>query len=172
MPTCAVTRRVALSGFGALAVLSGCPARRAAAAQSPLRFRDIRVDVWRLRASAGDQTADWVEDELPPDLARAFAPYMAPAERDGATLLARVDTLDLGGAGGARGSGRGAVDSIEGILILEGARGGLAAKTPLRAIASYQPDAVDQALSEEGFHQRVSALAQAFAGGASRELGF
>jgi hypothetical protein len=135
-----------------------------------VRFRDIRVDVRRLRASAGDQTADWVEEDLPKDLARALAPYMAPVERSTATLLARIDNIDLGVAGGGRGAAGDSVDSIEGVLIVSGLRG-VAAQTPLRATASYQPNAVDQPLFEEAYHGRVSALAEAFAGWAPRQLG-
>jgi hypothetical protein len=169
MAICAVSRRAALLSLGAFAALSLGAVRRAAA-QTAVRFHDIRVDVWRLRGSAGDQTADWVEDDLPRDLAKALAPYMAPAGRNGATLLARIDNLDLGVAGGARGSG-GTLDSIEGVLIVSGPRGGLAAETPLRATASYQPSAVDQPLFEDAYHGRVIALASAFAGSAPRRLG-
>jgi hypothetical protein len=166
----AVSRRAALLSLGGLSVFSVGSIRRARA-ENALRFRDIRIDVWPLRASAGDQTADWVEEDLPKDLARALAPYMAPAERNGATLLARIETIDLGVAGGGRGAG-GSVDSMTGVLIVRGARGGLAAaQTPLRAIASYQPSAVDQPLFEEAYHWRVTALAEAFAGSAPHELG-
>jgi hypothetical protein len=136
-----------------------------------VRFRSIRVDVWRLRAGAGDPTADWVEEELPKDLSRVLAPYMAPAERNGATLLAQIETIDLGVAGRGRSAGGGSVDSIEGVLIVNGPRSGLAAETPLRAIASYQPNAVDQPLFEEAYHGRVAALAAAFAGWTPRQLG-
>jgi hypothetical protein len=102
----AVTRRAALTSLGLFAIIeSGFvkPAR----AQKAVKFRDIRVDVWPLRGSAGDQIADWVEDELPRDLAQALAPYMAPAERNGATLLARIENIDFAppvgaGAPGAR----------------------------------------------------------------------
>ena len=136
-----------------------------------VRLRAIRVDVWPLRARAGDQTADWVEEDLPRDLARALAPYMAPTERNGATLLARIETIDFGVARGGRGSAGGSVDSIEGVLIVGGTRGGLAAQTPVRAIAPYQASAVDQPLFEEAYHRRVAALAKAFAGWAPHELG-
>jgi hypothetical protein len=162
-----VTRRAALSSLGAFAVLPIGVIRPARA--QPVRFRDIRVDVWPLRGSAGDQIADWVEDELPRDLAQALAPYMAPAERNGATLLARIENIDFGRAGGGRGSG-GSVDSIEGILSV-GSRSGLAARPLLRATASYQPNAADQALFEEAYHSRVAALVEAFAGWAPRQLG-
>ena len=167
MSISSVTRRAALSSLGLFAMIPPGLVRPARA--QPVRFRDIRVDVWPLRGSAGDQIADWVEDELPRDLARALAPYMAPAERNGATLLARIENIDFGGAGGGRGSG-GSVDSIEGILIV-GSRSGLAAGPPLRAVASYQPSAVDQPLFEEAYHSRVAALVEAFAGWAPRQLG-
>ena len=169
MSVSAITRRVALSGLGAFAAVSVSGLR----ARAPLvRFRDIRVDVWRLRGSAGDQTADWVEDELPKDLAQAMAPYMASAERAGATLLARIDNIDFGGggAGGGRGSG-GSVDSMDGVLIVSGLHGVVAAETVVRATASYQPNAVDQPMFEEAYHWRVAALAEAFAGRTPRQLG-
>jgi hypothetical protein len=164
-----VTRRAALLSLGAFAVvsLSGLPRARA---QKAVKFRDIRVDVWRLRADAGDATADWIEDELPKDLAQVLTPYMAPAERNGATLLARIETIDLGSSGGARGTG-GAIDSMDGVLIVSGPRGVIAAETPLRATASYEASAVNQSLFEEAYHRRVIALAEAFAGWAPRQLG-
>jgi hypothetical protein len=168
MSTGCVTRRGALRSLGGFAMILPrliTPAR----AQTAARFRDVRVDVWPLRGSAGDQIADWVEDELPRDLAHALAPYMAPAERNGATLLARIDTINFGGASAGRGSA-GSVDSIEGILIM-GSRSGRAAQTPLRATASYQASAVDQPLFEEAYHSRVAALVEAFAGWAPRQLG-
>jgi hypothetical protein len=164
-----VSRRALLTSLGVSPVLRVGGLRRAWA-QKAVRFRDIRVDVWRLRADEGDATADWIEEELPKDLARVLTPYMAPAERNGATLLARIETIDLGSSGGARGAG-GATDSMEGVLIVSGPRGVIAAKTPLRATASYLPNAVDQSLFEEAYHQRVIALAEAFAGWAPRQLG-
>jgi hypothetical protein len=169
MATSALSRRAVVLSLGALSLASAAAVGRAAA-QAAVRFRDIRVDVWRLRGSAGDQTADWVEDELPRDLAKALAPYMAPAERNGASLLARIDNVDLGVSGGARGSG-GTRDSIEGVLIVSGPRRGLAAETPLRATASYESSAVDQPMFEDAYHERVAALAEAFAGSAPRRLG-
>ncbi len=49
--------------------------------------------------------------------------------------------------------------------------GGIASVIPLRAIASYYPMAVDQALVERAYHGRIVTLAQTFAGWAPRELG-
>ena len=54
---------------------------------------------------------------------------------------------------------------------MKGPRGGVAADTPLSAISTYYPMAVDQALVERAYHGRVTALAQAFAGWAPRQLG-
>ena len=170
MSISALTRRTIFLSVGAFAGLCASGVRRARA-HEPLRFRDIRVDVSRLRASAGDPTADWVEEELPPDLDRALAAYLSPGRRDGATLVARIKTVNLGRSGGGTGPGGGSVDSIEGVLVVSGPRGGLAAETALRAIASYYPSAVDQPLFEQAYHSRVAALAEAFAGWTPRQLG-
>ena len=169
MSISALTRRTFLLGLGAFAGLSVSGARPARA-QQRVRFRDIRVDVSRLRASAGDPTADWVEQELPGDLMRALAPYLSPDRRDGATLVARIENVILGRSGGGTGPGGGSVDSIEGVLVVSGPLG-VASETPLRAIASYQPSAVDQPLFEQAYHGRVAALAEAFAGWTPRQLG-
>ena len=167
MPIGAVTRRTAFGNLGAFALLSA----RRALADPAFRFREIRVDVAPLRASAGDPTADWVEQELPEDLARALSAYLAPAQRNGATLLARIEDIDFGQSGGRGGASGGSQDSIQGVLIVGGPRAGIAPQTPLRAIAAYSPNAADQALIEEAYHGRVVALAQAFAGRAPGELG-
>src|SRR4249920_3904827 len=85
-----LTRRAALASLGGLvpAVVV-----RSALAQPNVRFRDIVVDVSPLRASMGDPTAAWVQQELPGALAQALAGYMAPGDRHGATLVARIDDL-------------------------------------------------------------------------------
>jgi hypothetical protein len=120
----------------------------------------------------GDPTAAWVEEALPGALAQALAPYMAPGDRSGATLIARIDYLYLGPGGGAGGFGfRRTQDTIVGTLTLRGPRGGVVASVPLRAIDSYFPMAVDQALVERALQGRVVTLAQTFAGWAPRELG-
>ena len=98
-----------------------------------------------------------------------MAPYLSPPARDGATLVARIDTVYLGRTTGGTGPGGGSIDAIVGALIVKGPRA--ATTIPLRAITSYHPSAVDQALVEEGYHARVAALAEAFAGWAPRELG-
>jgi hypothetical protein len=165
-----LTRRAALAAFGALALPTAL-AVRSGNAQAGVRFRNIVVDVSPLRASSGDPTAAWVQQELPGALAQALARYMAPGDRSGATLVARIDLIYLGPSSGGTGALGSTQDTIKGVLLVRGARGGVAADTPLRAIASYYPMAVDQALVEEAYHGRVTALAQAFAGWAPRELG-
>jgi len=165
-----LTRRAAIAGFGATAILS-IGAIRHALADSAIRFREIRVDVSLLRASAGDPTAEWVEQALPGRLSQALSAYLAPAQRNGATLLARIEDIDFDQSGGRRGAGGSSQDSIRGILIVGGEHAGVPPQTSMRAVAAYSPSAADQALVEESYHGRVLALAQAFAGQAPRELG-
>jgi hypothetical protein len=170
MSISALTRRAAMGNLGAFALLSVTTVTRSMADPS-LRFREIRVDVSPLRASAGDPTADWVEQALPENLTRALSAYLAPAERNGATLVARIQDVNFGQSGGRGGASGASPDSIRGVLIVGGPRAGIAAQTPLRASAAYSPSAADQALIEEAYHERVVALAQAFAGRAPGELG-
>lgn len=170
MPAIPLTRRAALAALGALA-LPPASGVQDADAQAGLRIRDIVVDVSRLRAWVGDPTAAWVEEELPGALAQALAGSMAPGDRSGATLVAEVDYIYLAPTSGGTGKLGAFQDTIEGALVIRGPRGGVASATPLRAIAFYQPMSVDATLVVEGFHGRVVALAQAFAGWAPRELG-
>ena len=165
-----LTRRAAVSGFAATAILSTGAVRRALA-QPAIRFREIRVDVSRLRASAGDPTAEWVEQALPGHLSQALSAYVAPAQRNGATLLARIEDIDFGQSGGRGGTSGASQDTMRGVLIVGGPHAGVPAQTSLRAVAAYSSGAADQALVEESYHGRVLALSQAFAGWAPRELG-
>jgi hypothetical protein len=164
-----LTRRAAIAALGAI-VLPALAETRSASAQPGLRIRAIKVDVSPIRASMGDPTAAWVEDALPEALAHALAPYMAPGDRSGATLVARIDTLYLGSSSGGPGFFRQTQDTINGTLLLKGPRG-VVAKAPLRAISFYIPMAIDQTLVERALQGRVTALAQTFAGWAPRELG-
>jgi hypothetical protein len=170
MAASAVTRRAALAAVGALALPP--VAVRSALGQPNVRFRAIVVDVSPLRATLGDPTAAWVQQALPGALAQALAGYMASGDRDGAILVARIDYIYLGPSSG--GGGRDAIptqDTITGTLEIKGPRGGVLSNVPVRAISSYFPMAVDQAVVEEAYYWRVVALAQAFAGWAPRELG-
>ncbi len=164
-----VSRRQALASIGAFAIASA--AARSALAQ-PIRFRDIRVDVSPLRANVGDPTAEWVQQALPQELARALAPYMSPGDRGGATLIARIDNIYLGpnATGGAQPSGSWP-DTMKGVVIVTGPRGQIADETPVRATAFYYPSPVDQALIAQAYYYRVVALARAFAGWVPKQLG-
>jgi hypothetical protein len=164
-----LTRRAALASLGALC-LPAMVEMPAALAQPGLRIRAIKVDVSPIRQSMGDPTAAWVQEALPGALAQSLAPYMAPGDRGGATLVARIDNLYLGPSSGGPGPFGSVQDTINGSLILRSSRG-VAANVPLRAISSYYPTPVDQTLVERALQGRVVALAQAFAGWAPRELG-
>ena len=166
-----MTRRAALTALGVV-LLPAIAEVRSATAQPGLRIRAIKVDVSPIRQSMGDPTAAWVEEALPGALAQSLAPYMAPGDRNGATLVARIDYLYLGPSSGGGGFGgfRRTQDTINGTLLLRGPRG-VVANVPLRAITSYFPMAIDQTLVERALEGRVTALAQAFAGWAPRELG-
>jgi hypothetical protein len=165
-----LTRRGVLAALGALVVPAMAQAPRAMA-QPGLRIRAIKVDVSPIRASMGDPTAAWVEEALPGALAQSLGPYIAPGDRNGATLIARIDYLYLGSSSGGPGFFNQTQDTINGTLLVKGPRGGVVANVPLRAISSYIPMAVDQALVERALQGRVVALAQAFAGWAPRQLG-
>jgi hypothetical protein len=164
-----LTRRAALVALGTVALPPAVV--RSALAQPNVRFRNIVVDVSPLRASAGDPTAAWVQKELPGALAQALAGYMAPGDRHGATLVARIDNLYLGPNSGGTGAWGASQDTINGTLLIKGPHGGVAASAPIRAITSYHPTPVDQPMRVESNYWRVVALAQAFAGWAPRELG-
>src|SRR5271156_1337479 len=98
-----LTRRAALAALGGLALPSALSVRTAHA-QAGVRFRNIVVDVSPLRASSGDPTAAWVQQELPGALAQALAGRMAPGDRGGATLVARIDFVYLGPSSGGTGA--------------------------------------------------------------------
>ena len=164
------TRRAVLAALGALA-LPAAIGVRSALAQPTVRFRDIVVDVSPLRVAMGDPTATWVQQELPGALAQALASYMAPGDRHGAILVARIDDLYLGPNSGGTGAWGASQDTMSGTLLIRGPRGGIAADAPIRATSWYHPMAVDQPLRVESNHWRVVALAQAFAGWAPRKLG-
>jgi hypothetical protein len=170
MSTPILTRRAALATLGALALPSAIGVE-SALAQPPIRFRAIEVDVAPLRANVGDPTAEWVQQTLPGALAQALAPYMAPGDRNGASLVARIDNLYLGPSSGGVEPGGSVPDWMAGVLLVRGPRGAVAAETPLRATSFYYPSPVDQALVVQANYDRVFQLARAFAGWAPRQLG-
>ena len=147
-------RRAAIAACGALAL--GTAMRRGALAQSRSGVGAIRVDVAPLRASAGDPTAAWVEQELPRELAQALSGRLTPK---GATLMVRVDSLTLGPNKDSR-----AWDNISGVVTV----GGVA--RPVRATSRYWASAVDLATVAQSNHARVSAATQALAYWVARDL--
>jgi hypothetical protein len=140
-------RRAAIAGCGAVALLTMM--QGAALAQSNLAVSAIRVDVAPLRASAGDPTANWVEQELPHQLAQALSGRLTPK---GATLIVRIDSLTIGPNKDSR-----AWDNISGVATIGGV------ERPVRATSRYWASAIDAATIAQSNHIRVSAAAQALA---------
>ena len=160
MPTHGFTRRAAIAACGAIALFIAVGSQ-SALAQSGLAVRNIRVDVSPLRASAGDPTATWVEQELPRRLAQALAGRLTPK---GATLLVRIDTLTLGPNSGATVHGGSSPDNIGGVATIGSTR------WPVRATTSYYASPIDQTMIDQSNHYRVSQLVQALAFWISRDL--
>ena len=170
MVASAMTRRGALAALGAFGLpLTG--AASSARAQSGLRFRGIVVNVEPLRALTGDPTAAWMDQALRQALPRVLAPYLAPGDRNGPILEVEIDWIYLAPSSGGPGPRGSAQDTIIGSFLVRGPMGGIESRIPLRAIASYYPSAVDQALVARAYHGRITTLAQVFAGWAPRELG-
>jgi hypothetical protein len=170
MVASAMTRRDALAALGAFG-LSLTGAASSARAQSGPRFRDIVVNVEPLRARDGDPTAAWMEQALAQALPRALGPHLAPGDRNAPILEAQIDWIYLAPSSGGPGPRGSAQDTIIGSFLVRGRQGEIESVIPLRAIASYYPSAVDQALVERAYHGRIVTLAQTFAGWAPRELG-
>ena len=147
-------RRAAIAACGAFALVTAM--RGGALAQSGPGVGAIRVDVAPLRASAGDPTATWVEQELPHELAQALSGRLTPK---GATLIVRVDSLTLGPNKDSR-----AWDNISGVVTI----GGIA--RPVRATSRYWASAIDGATIAQSNHARVSAAVQALAFWIARDL--
>lgn len=158
-----LTRRTVLT---TLIALAGAPSI-AVAALPPggLRFRDIRIDLAPLRASGNGDFADWVAAVLPGALRKSFAAYVAPGDRSGDTLVARVDEviigpLHSGGFGGSPVSD--AIDGIQGEGIVLGPRGQQIAAYPL--YSSVGADTyLNQPYQEDITRRRVQTLALSFA---------
>jgi len=145
-------RRAAIAVCGAFVLVAVSTSAAAPTQSAPA----VRVDVAPLRASVGDPTATWVEQELPRQLARA----LSGRTPNGAPLVVRVDSVALG----AMKDGW-AWDNISGVATVGGV------ERPVRATWRYQANAIDQALVVEGNHARVSAVVQALAFWIARDLG-
>jgi hypothetical protein len=153
------TRRAVIAACGAIA-FAIMAAGQNALALSSLAVRDIRVDVSPLRATAGDPTATWVEQELPRRLAQALAGRLTPR---GGTLIVRIDTLTLGPNSGATVHGGSSPDNIGGVATIGSTR------WPVRATTSYYASPIDQTMIEQSNHYRVSHLVEALASWISRD---
>ena len=116
----------------------------------------LAVDVAPLRASAGDPTATWVEQELPRQLAEALSGH---GTSKGGTLVVRVDSLTLGPNKDGR-----AWDNISGVATVGGV------ERPVRATSRYWASAIDPATIAQSNHTRVSAAVQALAFWIARDL--
>ena len=170
MSISAMTRRNALAALGAFG-LSLTGAASSARAQSGLRFSAIVVNVAPLRPLTGEPTASWMEQALVQALPRALGPHLAPGARGAPILEVQIDWIYLAPSPGGPGPRGSAQDTIIGSFLVRGRQGEIESEIPLRAIASYYPNAVDQALVARAYHGRIVALAQTFAGWAPRELG-
>jgi hypothetical protein len=111
-----------------------------------------------LRATAGEQTAAWVQHDLSVQLARALADRIAS---DGAQVTLRIDTLTLSSGIVDCGSSR---DRISGVKIIGGVQ------TPLQAATNYQPSPVDHVAIEQVSRDRVSQVVQALVFWVTRDL--
>lgn len=159
-----LTRRGALATFVGLAAaaLAACNAPQSAqpptgAAAPKTKIAAITVKSSDLAASSGDEIAAWVQTALPAELARSFAPDMAPGDPDAATLHVQISSVTLATVGGAAG----AIDGIRGEATLSG--GGTPISVELVATTTYFASPGDRTLQEAARRQRVNALLRAFA---------
>jgi hypothetical protein len=90
---------------GAFSILTAIAAQNALAQSTP---RPVRIDVSQLRASVGEPTASWVQNEL----AQALAGRTGP---NGAPITLRIDYLTLSSGVVDCGSSR---DRIAGVAII------------------------------------------------------
>ncbi len=146
-----LTRRAALMSLVAVAGSPAFAAHKALARLGP--FSGVRVDVAPLRENAGDPTASWVAQTLPPAIAQA----LASVGRSGESVSVRIDYVLLGPNSGGVGPAGSSPDHMVGTVT----EGGV--ERPLRATSSYYPMASDAAMIEQSNFNRVAQLSQAFA---------
>jgi hypothetical protein len=134
------------------------------------RFRAIKVDVTGVRESGDATSAEWIAEELPADLRKTFAAYLAPGDPRAPTLLARVDlvTLGTGGSGGGINSTQ-AVDYIKGAGVVIGPGGRELASYPFFSAVHAYPD--DEAANGVSGRTRISNLALSFANWLPGQMG-
>ena len=139
MPAIPLTRRAALAALGALALPSAVAVRsaqRASRGQVP-RHRGRRLAVAsQVRRSDRRVGATRASRRARPSLGGLYGAGRSRAARPwwrGSTRF--ISRRPAAGPGAGR-----IQDTIAGALMVRGARGGVAADTPLRAIASYYPN--------------------------------
>jgi hypothetical protein len=167
-----VSRRTALLTLGALTapLKAGAfetlqPLANGAIAQ--VRFRAIRIDVSPLQENANRPAAEWLSQDLPGLLQKAFAAHMAPRDPTADTLLVRIDLISFGHASVNNGGLFGgwdtsnATDSIEGAGVILSPRGTPIATYPLLSSVQISINPVDTDISF--VRSRVATLAQSFA---------
>lgn len=162
MASLLISRR---SAIAALAATVACPvlAYGEQSAASGLRFRAIKVDVSGVRESGDATSAEWLAQDLPEDLRKVFAPYLAPGDSRAPILLARIDlvTLGTGGSGGGGPNSTQAVDFIKGAGVVIGPGGRQIASYPFFSTVFAYP--AEYSASGLTGHTRISNLALSFA---------
>jgi hypothetical protein len=149
-----IVTAIVAGAFGIAAAI----AAQTAIAQPGAPLRNIHVDVSPLRATAGEQTASWVQHDLSVQLAEALAGRIAA---NGTPVTLRIDTVTLSSGIVDCGASR---DRIGGVAIIGGVQ------TPLRATTSYQPGPIDHVAIEQVSRDRVSQLVQALVYWVTRDL--
>ena len=156
-----ISRLSAIVALAAAAVGPVIASGEQSSASAP-RFRAIKVDVSGVRESGDPISADWIAEELPADLQKTFASYLAPGDPRAPVLLARIDLVTLGteGSGGGLNSTQ-AVDYIQGAGVVLGPGGRQIAAYPFFSAVHAYP-AEDSAGGVSG-RTRISNLALSFA---------
>ncbi len=151
----AITRRSALAGLFCAVPFSAFAAKRSRSDYGAPSGRII-VDVSPLRAQGDNTDADFLQAVLPQYLAQSFGP--------GHNVRVRIDGVSYGVAGSnGQTMGNGAVDSIEGVGIVDGR------EVPLFTTVQttvYFPD-----IGGYAARQRQDQLARSFAQWLPRQAG-
>jgi len=157
-----VSRRFAIHSLAALAILP-LAARASESLGAQTRFRAIRVDVSPLRRTGDRISADFIARTLPGFLQQYFAAYLAPGDNRAPVLVARIDSVQYGLAGGASlpGTGSGAMDYIEGAGVVIGGGGREVASYPLMSSMTARVDLLD--VTGQAVTTRMTNLTQSFA---------
>jgi hypothetical protein len=167
-----------LPGIAAAAFLSvgvGMAQTASAVAPEAVRFKAIRIDYAPLRENGSGVYADWLAQELPAALDKAFASRLAPGDRKAPTLVVRVDLVTLGPPGMLTGMGgaprlNDTEDDIEGAASVVDAGGRTISSTPMRSTAMADTR-LPPPMMEQVNHDRVVMLGRVFADWLPKEMG-